>query len=134
MGYLLDTNIVTAIIKQNEKVTTKLETLKRQNQDVFISGITYYEIERGLLAVKAVKKLYDFDSLLQKFTILLLDDLATFKKAAEIHADLKIRGLPIQEADIFIAATAIINNLILVSHDADLLRIPDLQLEDWLQE
>ncbi|YAF95079.1 MAG: PIN domain-containing protein [Nodularia sp. CChRGM 3473] len=134
MGYLLGTNIVTAIIKQNEKVTTKLETLNRQNQDVFISGITYYEIERGLLAVKAVKKLYDFDSLLQKLTILLLDDLATFKKAAEIHADLKIRGLPIQEADIFIAATAIINNLILVSHDADLLRIPDLQLEDWLQE
>ncbi|MBW4558016.1 MAG: type II toxin-antitoxin system VapC family toxin [Trichormus sp. ATA11-4-KO1] len=134
MGYLLDTNIVTAIIKQNEKVTTKLETLNRQNQDVFISGITYYEIERGLLAVKAVKKLYDFDSLLQKFTILLLDDLATFKKAAEIHADLKIRGLPIQEADIFIAATAIINNIILVSHDADLLRIPDLKLEDWLQE
>lgn len=134
MGYLLDTNIVTAIIKQNEKIAHKLETLNRQNQKIFISAITYYEIERGLLAVKAVKKLAVFESLLPKFTILLLDDMAIFYKAAQIHADLKIRGLPIQEADIFIAATAITHNLILVSHDSDLSRIPDLKLEDWLQQ
>jgi tRNA(fMet)-specific endonuclease VapC len=132
MGYLLDTNIVTAIIKQNEKIAHKLETLNRQNQKIFISAITYYEIERGLLAVKAVKKLAVFESLLPKFTILLLDDMAIFYKAAQIHADLKIRGLPIQEADIFIAATAITHNLILVSHDSDLSRIPELKLEDWL--
>lgn len=134
MGYLLDTNIVTAIIKQNEKIAHKLETFNRQNQKIFISAITYYEIERGLLAVKAVKKLAVFESLLPKFTILLLDDMAIFYKAAQIHADLKIRGLPIQEADIFIAATAITHNLILVSHDSDLSRIPDLKLEDWLQQ
>jgi tRNA(fMet)-specific endonuclease VapC len=132
MGYLLDTNIVTAIIKQNEKIAHKLETLNRQNQKIFISAITYYEIERGLLAVKAIKKLSVFESLLPKFTILLLDDMAIFYKAAQIHADLKIRGLPIQEADIFIAATAITHNLILVSHDSDLSRIPELKLEDWL--
>ncbi len=60
MGYLLDTNIVTAIIKQNEKVTTKLASLNRQNQGVLISAITYYEIKRGLLAIKASRKLVDF--------------------------------------------------------------------------
>lgn len=132
MGYLLDTNIVTAIIKQNKKITTKIETLNRQNQELFISAITYYEIQRGLLAVNAVRRLIDFDNLCNEYRILLLNDIEIFKKAAEIHADLKQRGLPIQEADIFIAATAIINNLILVSHDSDLLRIKDLQLEDWL--
>ncbi|MEA5582129.1 type II toxin-antitoxin system VapC family toxin [Nodularia harveyana UHCC-0300] len=132
MGYLLDTNIVTAIIKQNDKVITKLKTLNRQNQGIFISAITYYEIQRGLLAVKAIKKLAAFENLLPQFTVLLLDDMAIFQKAAEIHADLKIRGLPIQEADIFIAATAFIHNLILVSHDSDLARIPNLKLEDWL--
>jgi len=34
----------------------------------------------------------------------------------------------------FIAATAIIHDLILVSHDSDLLRIKELKLEDWLQD
>nr|WP_256366874.1 PIN domain-containing protein [Aphanizomenon sp. UHCC 0183] len=61
-------------------------------------------------------------------------DMAIFQKTSEIYADLKQRGLPIQDADIFIAATAIIHNLIVVSHDSDLLRIKELQLEDWLQE
>ncbi|TVP65693.1 MAG: type II toxin-antitoxin system VapC family toxin [Nodularia sp. (in: Bacteria)] len=134
MGYLLDTNIVTAIIKQNEKVTTKLASLNRRNQGVFISAITYYEIKRGLLAIKASIKLVDFEKLCDEYPVLLLDDMAIFKKATEIHADLKIRGLPIQDADVFIAATAMIHNLILVSHDSDLLRIPDLKLEDWLQD
>ena len=134
MRYLLDTNMVTAILKENPKVTNQLESLNRQNEEVFISGITYYEIERGLLAVKAVKKLSDFEKFLKKYQVLLLDDMAIFQKASEIYADLKQRGLPIQDADIFIAATAIIHNLIVVSHDSDLLRIKELKLEDWLQE
>jgi tRNA(fMet)-specific endonuclease VapC len=134
MGYLLDTNIVTAIIKQNQKVAERLKILNRQNQEAFISAITYYEIERGFLAVKAVRKLAEFEKSVEKYPVLLLDDMAIFQKASEIYADLKQRGLPIQEADIFIAATAIIHDLILVSHDSDLSRIKGLQLEDWLQD
>lgn len=132
MGYLLDTNIVTAILKENPKATNQLEMLNRQNEQVFISAMTYYEIERGLLAVKAVRKLSEFDKFLKKYQLLLLDDMAIFKKASEIYADLKQRGLPIQDADIFIAATAIIHDLTLVSHDSDLSRITGLKLENWL--
>jgi tRNA(fMet)-specific endonuclease VapC len=134
MVYLLDTNIITAIIKRDPKITTKLEIVTRHQQKLFISGMTYYEIKRGLLAVKATRKLIDFEKLSHEYTILLLDDMAIFQKASEIYADLKQRGLPIQEADIFIAATAIFHNLILVSHDSDLSRITGLQLEDWLQD
>jgi tRNA(fMet)-specific endonuclease VapC len=134
MGYLLDTNIVTAILKQNPKVTEQLKVLNRQNEEVFISAMTYYEIERGLLAVKAVKKLSNFENSVQKYQVLLLDNMAIFKKASKIYADLRQKGLPIQDADIFIAATAICHNLILVSHDSDLSRITGLQLEDWLQD
>jgi tRNA(fMet)-specific endonuclease VapC len=47
MGYLLDTNMVTAILKENSKVTDKLESLNRQNQEVFISAMTYYETTRN---------------------------------------------------------------------------------------
>ncbi len=134
MNYLLDTNIVSAILKNNPKVIKPLDRIRVQGKKFFISGMTYYEIKRGYLAIKASRKLIDFEKLCDEYPVLLLDDMAIFQKATEIHADLKIRGLPIQDADVFIAATAIINNLILVSHDSDLLRIPDLKLEDWLQE
>ncbi|BAZ81437.1 type II toxin-antitoxin system VapC family toxin [Sphaerospermopsis kisseleviana CS-549] len=132
MGYLLDTNIVSAILKENPKANNRLKMLNRQNEQVFISAMTYYEIERGLLAVKAVRKLSDFENWVKKYQVLLLDDMAIFKKASEIYADLKQRGLPIQDADIFIAATAIIHDLTLVSHDSDLSRITGLKLENWL--
>ncbi|MCW9679440.1 type II toxin-antitoxin system VapC family toxin [Dolichospermum planctonicum UHCC 0167] len=134
MGYLLDTNIVSAIFKNNLKVIIKLDNLRTQGEKVFISGMTYYEIQRGFLAVKATRKLINLENLCNEYKVLILDDMAIFQKASEIYADLKQRGLPIQDADIFIAATAIIHNLILVSHDSDLLRIKDLQLENWLKE
>ncbi|MFM7365586.1 MAG: hypothetical protein ACKO11_14030 [Cuspidothrix sp.] len=56
------------------------------------------------------------------------------EKAAEIHANLRLRGLPIQTEDILIAATVIIKGFILVSNNSDLLRIEELSLENWLQE
>lgn len=132
MGYLLDTNIVSASLKQNVKVNTKLQEISSLKIDILISGITYYEVQRGLLRSNATKKLAWFQQFCQDYPILFLDDLRIFEKASEIHADLTNRGKIIQDADILIAATAIIHNLILVSHDSDLTRVKDLQLENWL--
>jgi tRNA(fMet)-specific endonuclease VapC len=132
MGYLLDTNIVSASLKQNVKINAKLEEVSRLELDIFISGITYYEIQRGLLRSNATKKLAWFQQFCQDYPILFLNDLRIFEKASEIHADLTNRGKIIQDADILIAATAIIHNLILVSHDSDLARVKYLQLENWL--
>jgi len=53
------------------------------------------------------------------------------EKAAEIHANLRLRGLPIQTEDILIAATAIVKGLIVVSNDSDLLRVEGISLENW---
>lgn len=75
-----------------------------------------------------------FDNFCKDFQIIFLDDLAILEKAAEIHANLRLRGLPIQTEDILIAATAIVKGFILVSHDSDLLRVEELTLENWLQE
>ena len=62
-----------------------------------------------MFAVKASKQLERFDDFCKDFEIIFLDDLAILEKAAEIHANLRLRGLPIQTEDILIAATAIIN-------------------------
>ncbi|AFY48764.1 putative nucleic acid-binding protein, contains PIN domain [Nostoc sp. PCC 7524] len=132
MGYLLDTNIVSASLKQNVKINLKLQEVSSLDIDILISGITYYEIQRGLLRSNATKKLALFQQFCQDYPILFLDDIRIFQKASEIHADLTNRGQIIQDADILIAGTAIIHNLILVSHDSDLIRVKGLQLENWL--
>ncbi|MBD2665403.1 hypothetical protein B6N60_02770 [Richelia sinica FACHB-800] len=132
MGYLLDTNIVSASLKQNLKIALKITEMRRQGELLAISGITYYEIQRGLIRTNATKKLALFQQFCQDYPILFLNDLRIFEKASEIHADLTSGGKIIQDADILIAATAIIGNLTLVSNDSDLTRVKDLQLENWL--
>jgi tRNA(fMet)-specific endonuclease VapC len=134
MTYLLDTNIVSFAIKNNLIIKARLEELRSQEELISISCITYFEVKRGLFAVKASKQLERFDDFFRDFEIIFLDDLAILEKAAEIHANLRLRGLPIQTEDILIAATAIIKDFILVSNDSDLLRVEGLSLENWLQE
>ena len=132
MGYLLDTNIITAILKKNSRVLQKfLEVLDRR-EEVFINCLSYYEIKRGLLAVNANRQISDFNDLCKVIKILLLDDMGIIEKASEIHADLKSRGRPIQDVDILIAATAMTKGLILVSNDSDMLQVQGITVENWL--
>ncbi|MCW5317021.1 PIN domain-containing protein [Nostoc sp. KVJ3] len=133
MGYLLDTNILTAILKKNQKVNSKLEEVRFLGEDVFISCITYFESKRGLLYANATRQISDLNEFCRNYKILFLDDLEIIEKACEIDADLKRKGRKIQEADVLIAATAIARGLILVSNDSDLLRVQNINLENWLQ-
>ncbi len=133
MNYLLDTNIVSFAIKNNRQITEKVEEIKAQKKMSFISCITYFEIRRGFLAVDSPKQRERFEYFCRDYQIILLDDLAILEKASEIHANLRLRGLPIQTEDILIAATAIVKGLILVSNDSDLARVEGLSLENWLE-
>jgi tRNA(fMet)-specific endonuclease VapC len=55
-------------------------------------------------------------------------------RAAEIYADLKADGSLIGDADILIAATAMVNDLVVVTNnESHFNRIKDLQVENWLK-
>ena len=133
MSFLLDTNIVSFAIKNDFYIKQKLEVMKFEEVDIYISCITYFEIRRGFLAVDAPKKRERFNKFCQNYPIIFLDDLAILEKAAEIHANLRLKGLPIQTEDVLIAATAMIKGLTVVSNDSDLARVEGLSLENWLQ-
>jgi len=133
MNYLLDTNIVSLAIRNNRQISEKIEDTKSQRKMLFISCITYFEIKRGFLAVDSPKQRERFENFCGDYQIILLDDLAILEKAAEIHANLRLRGLPIQTEDILIAATAIVKGLIVVSNDSDLVRVEGLSLENWVE-
>jgi tRNA(fMet)-specific endonuclease VapC len=129
--YLLDTNIVSYILRRNATVSRKLRDANRLGQEVFISCITYYEVKRGLLYANATKQLAEFNQFYTKYEVLFLNDIEIIERACEIHVNLTRRGLMIQEQDILIAATAIARGLILVSNDSDLLRVKGINLENW---
>jgi tRNA(fMet)-specific endonuclease VapC len=74
----------------------------------------------------AVQKMF-----IEQFVSLPFDD-----ECAEIYgnirADLANSGTPISSKDIQIAAIALVNNLILVTHNVrEFSRVKDLKLEDW---
>ena len=131
MSYLLDTNLVTAILKQNQIATDKFKQVKFLEEYLSISCITYCEIKRGLLYVNTTRQLSKFNKFCQEVIILFLDNLEIIEKASEIHIDLRRKGRPIQDSDILIAATAIIQNLTLVSNDSDMSRVEGINLENW---
>ena len=55
---------------------------------------------------------------------------STFECAAQIYAHLKQLGSIIEDADLFIGASALENNAILITNNArHLQRIPNLQIE-----
>ena len=92
MTYVLDTNIITAIMKGNEAVESKVEDVLLEGIDVFINCISYYEIKRGLLAANAISKLANFEYLCKEFGLIFLDDIAIFDEASKIYSYLKKRG------------------------------------------
>lgn len=120
-------------MKNNEKVKRKLQEVAFWGKEVFMNGISYYEIKRGLLDINAKKKLIIFDEICKRFKILLLDNLEIFDRASNIHVDLKQRGKTIGDADILIASISLIQNLILVSADNDFREIKGITVENWLK-
>ena len=131
MNYALDTNIITGLMKNDEKIKRKLQKILFIGNEVFINGISYYEIKRGLLAINAIKQLNTFNEICKRFRNLLLDNLEIFDKASEIYADLKQRGELIKDADILIASISLTQKLILVSNDTDFQRIKGITVENW---
>jgi tRNA(fMet)-specific endonuclease VapC len=132
--YLLDTNIVSARIRDDDKVSAKLEDVADAEEPVFMSGVSHYEIKRGLFATNATRKMQIYEVIRRDFQMLFLDTEEVFDKAAEIHADLKQRGEPIPDADILIAAIALHHDLILVTDDSHFDRIADLMTENWIRD
>jgi tRNA(fMet)-specific endonuclease VapC len=132
MTYILDTNIVTKILKGKLSIKKRLLNLIIEGNEILINAITYYEIKRGLLDSNALKKLMIFNQLCREFGLIFLDDKLIFDEAAEIWTKLKKRGKLINDADILIASIAKTKNCILVSNDTDFNRIQGLKVENWL--
>jgi len=128
----LDTNIITAFFKNDTTVIAKVSEYLEVFDNLSINIISYYEILRGLKDLGNTEKLRRFEEFMEESELISLRK-ETIQKAAEIYAILKKKGMLIEDADILMAAIAIVEDLVLVTHNTrHFERIEDLQTEDWI--
>jgi tRNA(fMet)-specific endonuclease VapC len=130
---LLDSDILSAILVMDARVVENARNYYTIHRQFQFSIITRFEVLRGLKARGATAKLSNFESICQRNLILPLTD-DVVEKGADIYADLHRRGSLIDDADILIAATALVHGLIMVTNnEKHYSRIPGLQIDNWLK-
>ena len=103
---LADTSILIDLFRKSEKANSKFVQLALQGFQIQISAITRYEVYSGA----TVAQLPYWDNLLEKINVLPFDK-DVVKQAVIVNKQLKQKRKQIDLADLFIAATAIANNL-----------------------
>jgi predicted nucleic acid-binding protein len=78
------------------------------------SAITHYEIVRGLLWRKAIRKLSAYRIFAEQSIVVPLSQ-EIFERAAELWAEGRRNGKPHRDADLIIAATALLHGRVLVT-------------------
>jgi tRNA(fMet)-specific endonuclease VapC len=113
-------------------VSERIRDAERAGHPVRLNAVSYYETKRGLLAIGAHRQLAAFERLWRVLGIVMIDH-AVLDRAAELYAALRTSGQLIEDADLLIAAIALVYDMTLVTNNtAHFTRIPGLQVEDWL--
>ncbi len=125
--YLLDTNIIIEFLQGRDDLKDKFTSTLTISIPHIVTGELYYGAELSNNPVKNLKKIKNF---LKSFEVVVSDD-TTSKYYAKIKKQLKIKGTPIPENDIWIAALARQYDLILVSNDQHYNLIDSIKIEFW---
>ncbi len=130
--YLLDTDVFSVMVKgQDEAINTRLQTLAKGDAvlSVITTGEYFYGVSHApvsALREKRAKRLIDFFGVLP----IEADAGAIY---GSIRADLRAKGTPIGPNDLWLAAHAKSNGLIMVTRNTrEFKRVKGLKVEDWL--
>ena len=134
MRYLLDTNVCISYLNNAESpVRSRMQMLKPA--EIVLCSVVQAELYYGVMKSAAPSKnLARLAPFLNQFASLPFDNQAA-REFGHIRANLAKSGTPIGPYDLQIAAIALANRLILVTHNTrEFSRVTGLQLEDWEQE
>jgi len=114
--FVLDSNILSFYIRQDKQIIQKVKDTLLSGDEVIISPIAYYEVKRGLLAVKSGKRLREFIALCRILGVGQLDN-SLLDFAADIYCELKNKKQLVEDADILSGAFCKCHNFTLVTHN-----------------
>jgi predicted nucleic acid-binding protein len=129
--FALDTNILSYILKKDEKIISRLHAEQDKGHVCIIPPLAYYEVKRGLLSVGSTVRLRLFEDMCRDFTVGTMD-IATWDMAAQLYAIKRQLGSPVEEADILIAAFCLIGGYTLVTNNTKHFKMFDgLDFTNW---
>ncbi len=113
---LIDTDILSMFFRNHSEVTARFASYLAQYKKMNVSIITYYEIMSGLKHRDAHRKTASFLEFVSRNKVLSLTE-QSVTISAEIYAELRKEGKPLDDIDLLIAGIAVANNLVLVTHN-----------------
>jgi len=131
--YLLDTTTFSDLMREHRHVEARMTTLAPTGR-VFICTIVRGEVRYGLERMSKGRQRRDFEvKAANLFAMLPCESIP--EAAGDCYGRLKreaeTKGLRLDENDLWIAATALALDAVLVTRDSDFQRVSGLAVEDW---
>ncbi|ODN41534.1 type II toxin-antitoxin system tRNA(fMet)-specific endonuclease VapC [Piscirickettsia litoralis] len=133
MLYMLDTNICIYLIKQKPRsYYERLMDVEKSHHKIAISSIVLSELQFGIARSQHQRKNQEaVNTLVNKLEVLSYEEKAA-KYYGDLRADLQRKGTVIGGNDMIIAAHALSEKAVLVTHNTkEFERVEHLELEDW---
>ena len=139
--YLLDTNIVSEIIKTNPDFNV-IKKIAEHNSDCAICTPVWQELLFGMYRMsdgvqKKYLKTFIEDDVHENFRIKQFSETAA-RIQARLRSELEKSGRPTQKDDSMIAAIALANHMVLVTrntkHFEAIQEVSELQVENWFEQ
>ena len=129
MSFLLDTDTCSAHLKQRGSVTNRFA---QHLGSLHVSVITVGELMTWAMRSNAPpRRIQGVQSLLNDVTILEVTEVVGIQ-FGKLRAGLLDAGRPTPEMDLWIAATALVHGLTVITHNVrDFAHIPGLNSDDW---
>lgn len=125
--YLLDTNVVIALLEGDAAVKDELA----RADEVFLSTIALGELYFGARkSGRADTNLARIDEFAAG-NVVLICNVDTARRYGEVKNALRLEGRPIPENDIWIAAIALQHDLTLITRDRHFDSVDGLKVETW---
>ncbi|MEK7495666.1 MAG: type II toxin-antitoxin system VapC family toxin [Patescibacteria group bacterium] len=129
MSILIDSDIIIDFLN-NQSSAVNFFKDSATNKELFMSVISWIEVVYGFKKNKASNKIVIFQNLLEDYRLRVISiDEKVAKKFLDVKIGLEKQKQPLADFDLLIAATAIANNLSLVTRNTKhFKRIKDLNL------
>lgn len=134
--YLLDTNVLSELTKPRPDEVVNRRIYGVSPERLFASEVSRYELRRGVRLKNDPDELWKrIEEVILPIATWLALDSDVAMAAADTDADLTRMGRRIDKPDLFLAATALAFDLVLVTRNVrHFAHVPGLTFENWFHE
>lgn len=125
--FLLDTNIVVGVFADDPAIRRRLEQREEVLLSVVVLGELYFGARKSRQIDENVRRIHR----LLAESVVVACDVGTAYEYGMVRSELRLKGRPIPENDIWLAAPARQHNLTLVSRDRHFSQVDRLKWEQW---